>query len=109
MAVTERRFAVGLMLAGVAAGCGPPHAGIPTGPVRAIVIGQTTRAELTEAFGAPAEARDAMLVWREAREPWFGAAHTRQLTVVLDSAGRVARYAFESDFPEDLAAGGGED
>lgn len=96
------------MLAVAAAACGPPHAGIPTGPVRAIVIGQTSRAELTEAFGAPAEARDTMLVWRETREPWLGAAHTRRLTVVLDSAGRVARYDFESDFPEDLAAGGSE-
>ena len=42
MAATERRFAVGLVLVGVAAACGPPHAGIPTGPVRAIVIGQTS-------------------------------------------------------------------
>ena len=49
----------------------------------------------------------AALVWRDHREPWLGAPRTRRLTVVFDSAGRVARYDFESDFPEDLAASDG--
>jgi hypothetical protein len=92
-----------------ATGCFTVGRDFPARDVPRIAIGETTREEIRQRFGAPWRTglEDGQQTWTYAhyRYALLGEARTRDLVLRFDERGVVASYAFSSSLPEDRRLG----
>ncbi|MFW5722346.1 MAG: outer membrane protein assembly factor BamE [Desulfohalobiaceae bacterium] len=102
----RRRWFAWVLLAGFIGltGCATVGHEFPVDQVRKLEIGQTTREEVFDMFGAPWRTgiEDGLTTWTYAQyKKTATETMTRDLVIRFDDQGRVVSYTFNSNYPED--------